>query len=283
MKFAKTQALGNDFLLVEAREVVESTARPDLARAMCHRLHGIGADGLIFFQEIGDTSRFSMKLFNADGSPAEISGNGLRCLGAYLMWSGRSQQEPLRVDTDAGMKELTTQSRRGNHFVLVSDLGRPLLASGDVPMEIEPPADPAIGVPLTVDGRTFEVTALNMGNPQCITFVEHLDMDELRRFGPLLERHPAFPRKTNVELVEVVSRTELKIGIWERGAGETTASGTGSAASVVAARLSGKVDEEVLVRSPGGALKVDWRGGENITVIGESVVVAEGTYLDSDS
>ncbi len=280
MKFAKTQALGNDFLLVEAREVVESIDREDLARAMCHRLQGIGADGLIFFQEVDKTRRFSMKLFNADGSPAEISGNGLRCLGAYLMWSGRSEQEPLRIDTDAGTKQLTTRSRQGNRFVLVSDLGRPRLASGDVPMEIEPPAEPVIGVPLTVDGRTYEVTALNMGNPQCIAFVDRLDMDELRRYGPLLARHPAFPQGTNVELVEVVSRAELKIGIWERGAGETAASGTGSAASMVAARLNGWVDEKVLVRSPGGTLEVDWRGGENITVTGEAVVVAEGTYLD---
>jgi diaminopimelate epimerase len=147
-------------------------------------------------------------------------------------------------------------------------------------MELEPPAEPAIGVPLTVDGRTFEVTALNMGNPQCIAFVDHLDMDELRHYGPLLERHSAFPQKTNVELVEVVSRAELKIGIWERGAGETAASGTGSAASMIAACLNGKVDEQVLVRSPGGTLEVDWRGGEKITVIGQAVVVAEGTYLD---
>jgi len=280
MKFAKTQALGNDFLLVEEQEVVEPIDREALARAMCHRLRGIGADGLIFFREAEKTPRFSMKLFNSDGSPAEISGNGLRCLGAYLKWSGRSEQEPLGIETDAGIRELTTRSRQGGRFVLASDLGSPGLASEDVPMEIEPPADPVIGVPLTVDGRTLRVTALSMGNPQCIVLVDRLDMDELRRYGPALEQHPAFPQKTNVELVEVVSPSELKIGIWERGAGETAASGTGSAASMVAARLNGKVGESVLVRSPGGTLEVDWPDGGEITVTGEAVVVAEGAYLD---
>jgi diaminopimelate epimerase len=147
-------------------------------------------------------------------------------------------------------------------------------------MEIDPPAAPAVDVPLRVGDRAFLITAVSMGNPQCIVLVDRLDMDELRRYGPAIERHRAFPQRTNVEFVEVVSRTELKIGIWERGAGETAASGTGSAASVVAARLHGKVDENVLVRCPGGTLEVDWRGGGEITVTGEAVVVAEGTYLD---
>jgi diaminopimelate epimerase len=278
MKFVKTEALGNDFILMEEDVLLSGEEGAALASGICHRLRGVGADGLILFRTHEPASA-SMTLYNQDGSRAEISGNGLRCLGAYLLYSGRIQHDPLRIETDAGSRLLETVSRRGTRFVLKSSLGVPRLGNSDVPFDLEPPAEPVVGVPLEVAGRTFHVTTLSMGNPQCVVLVDRLDIEELRDCGPRIEKHPRFPQRTNVEFVEVISRSRLKIGIWERGVGETAASGTGSAAAVVAARLNDRVDEKVIVECPGGTLEVEWRRGEEVQVTGEAVVVAEGQYL----
>jgi diaminopimelate epimerase len=283
LKFAKTEALGNDFLLMEEVDASSAEEPAELARRICHRRRGVGADGLIVFRA-DESSSASMKLYNPDGSRAEISGNGLRCLAAYLLYSGRMRQDRLHIDTVVGSRWLETMSRSGPRFVFRSGLGVPRLGSGDVPFDLEPPAEPVIGFPLPVSGRTFPVTVLSMGNPQCVVLVDRLDMDEVRIFGPQIERHPLFPKRTNVEFVEVVNRKRVKIGIWERGAGETAASGTGSAAAAVAAQLSGRIDEKVVVQCPGGDLEIEWRRpGDEVHVTGEAVVVAEGRYLWSSS
>jgi diaminopimelate epimerase len=279
MKFIKAQALGNDFIIVEENQVQKGSVRAGLAVAICDRRFGIGADGLIFLESRSE-SRFSMKLLNSDGSPAEISGNGLRCLGACLQYTGRVGKESFAVETDAGTRPVEILEHAGRRFLIRSDLGAPRLASGDVPFHMEPPSESVVDVPLLVEERTFLITTLNMGNPQCIIFTDRLDMNEVRTYGPLIESHPRFPRKTNVEFVEVVSRKRIKIGIWERGAGETAASGTGSAASVVAARLNGKTDEKVLVECPGGDLEVEYPKDGVVTVTGEAYVVALGEYIE---
>lgn len=280
MKFVKTEALGNDFILMEESALPPAEHPAALARRICHRLRGVGADGLILFR-VDESSSATMSLYNPDGSKAEISGNGLRCLGAYLLYSGRVERDPLRIDTVAGSRLLETISKNGPRFVFRSSLGVPRLGSADVPFDLEPPSEPVVGAPLSVAGRTFPVTVLSMGNPQCVVLVDRLDMGELRSFGPGIEHHPLFPERTNVEFVEVVNRERIKIGIWERGAGATAASGTGSAAAVVAARLSDRVDEKVVVECPGGSLEVEWRFGEEVHVTGEAVVVAEGRYLSA--
>lgn len=279
MKFAKAHALGNDFLFIEASELVETVDRSRLARAVCDRLRGIGADGLIVFDSPSESSGYAMKLYNSDGSPAELSGNGLRCLGAYLTHAGRVSADRFVVDTDAGPRGLERVSGSGPRYVFRADMGAPRLGSADVPFELDPPAEPVVSVPLEVDGRTFRVTALWMCNPQCVILTERLDFEELRRYGPKIESHARFPRKTNVEFCEVRDRGEIAIGIWERGAGETAASGTGSAASAVAAILNGKADERVTVRCPGGILEVEWVHRDRVFVTGEAVVVAEGRYF----
>jgi len=278
MKFIKAQALGNDFIIVEDKQVQKDTEPAKLAVAICDRRFGIGADGLILFGARNE-SRFTMKLINSDGSPAEISGNGLRCLGACLQYTGRVGEVSFAIETDAGTKSLEVFEHTGHRFLIGSDLGTPRLASDDVPFQMEPPSQSVLDVPLVVGERTFLVTALNMGNPQCIVFTERLDLNEVRTYGPLIESHPRFPRKTNVEFVEVVNRSRIKIGIWERGAGETAASGTGSAASVVAACRNGKTDGKVLVECPGGDLEVAYREDGIVYVTGEACVVASGEYL----
>jgi diaminopimelate epimerase len=278
MKFVKAEALGNDFILME-EDTLSPAERPGaLASRICHRLRGVGADGLILFR-VDEASSAAMKLYNPDGSPAEISGNGLRCLGAYLLYSDRIERGRMRIETVAGSRWLETVSRSGPRFVFRSGLGVPRLRSIDVPFDLEQPSEPVVGVRLSVADRNFPVTVLSMGNPQCVVLVDRLDMDELRSFGPRIEKHPLFPEGTNVEFVEVINRERLRIGIWERGAGETAASGTGSAAAVVAARLGERVDDKVVVECPGGTLEVEWRLGEEVCVTGEAVIVAEGNYL----
>jgi diaminopimelate epimerase len=277
MKFIKAQALGNDFLIVESDQISKDTVRADLAVALCDRRFGIGADGLITFEARG--SCFSMKLLNSDGSPAEISGNGLRCLGASLRYTGRVGKDAFAIETDAGTRSLAIREGDGRRFSLRSDLGAPRFKSEEIPFQAESPSESVVDVLLLVEGRSFRITALNMGNPQCIVFTDRLDMNEVRAYGPLIESHARFPRKTNVEFVEVLDRGRIKIGIWERGAGETSASGTGSAASVVASCLNGKTDRKVVVECPGGNLEVEYREDGAVYVTGDAYVVAMGEYL----
>lgn len=278
MKFIKAQALGNDFLIVEGDQISEDTVRVDLTVAICDRRFGIGADGLITFEARG--SCFSMKLLNSDGSPAEISGNGLRCLGACLRYTGLVEEDMFAVETDAGTRSLEIREREGRRFSMRSDLGMPRFKSEEIPFQTEPAIDSVVDVPLVIEEHSLRITALNMGNPQCIVFTDRLDMSEVRTYGPLIESHPRFPRKTNVEFVEVLDRERIKIGIWERGAGETSASGTGSAACVVASCLNGKTDRKVVVECPGGHLEVDYRDDGIVYVTGEAYVVAMGEYLE---
>jgi diaminopimelate epimerase len=263
--FAKIDAHGNDFILVSENEA----HLPDphdisrLAVSMCDRRHGVGADGLIVYR--AENGEFAMTLFNSDGSRAEISGNGLRCLAAYLVHRGLAASERLEVRTGAGRLVLTLMGREDSRFRFRADMG--------------PPRIDAVRAPLEVEGEELEITALSMGNPHCVVFTGKLDLAELRRIGPRIERHPRFPEKTNVELVEVVSPNDLRMAIWERGAGETASSGTGSAASAVAAIRNGLATSPVRVHCPGGTIVVEWDGAGSVFVSGEAVVVAEGAFL----
>ena len=275
VKFVKAHALGNDFLLIERKELPVPDEWPALARALCHRRRGIGADGLVVF-EVKQGPDISMSLLNQDGSLAEISGNGLRCLGAHLRFSDWISDKEFTVDTGSGVRNLELIEEEGTRFVFRSGMGVPRLGSQEIPFDVTPEQDKVVHVPLDVDGQMFHITALSMGNPHCVMLVDRLVHADLRELGPRMERHPRFPRRANVEFVEVRSRSEISIGIWERGAGETEASGTGAAAAAVAAILNGRTDEAVTVQCPGGELKVDWKDRKDVYVTGEAVIVAEG-------
>jgi diaminopimelate epimerase len=263
--FAKTEAHGNDFLLVSEEELplARSEEGARIARAVCHRLSGVGADGLIVYR--AKEGVLAMTLYNSDGSAAEISGNGVRGLAAYLVYRGRLEGEAVEIETEAGKLSLQALKRDGNRLSFRANMGSPRIE--------------AIGTTLEVDGESLEATTLSMGNPHCVLFTARFDAAELRRIGPKLESHPRFPRKTNVELVEVVSENAVRMGIWERGVGETASSGTGSTASAVAAIANGRAVSPVSVHCPGGAMQVEWDGKGDAFLTGEAVVVAEGTYL----
>lgn len=286
--FVKAHAHGNDFILVSEtdwqplpeQDVHGAASHGERVRAWCDRTHGIGGDGLIVFAE---RSPVRMTLYNRDGGRAEISGNGVRCLAAYLAYAGHagfSGNSDVEIDTDAGLIRLTFIERDRAEFLFRADMGCPRLASDDVPMECKPAQDRVLDEPLEVDGEALSVTALSMGNPHCVLFFDRLDRERLEKIGPRIEEHPRFPEKTNVEFVRVVSDKIIQMMIWERGAGLTQSSGTGSAASAVAAVLRGSIRERVEVQTPGGDMEVEWKNRDHVFVTGRAKLVALGRYLE---
>ena len=262
--FIKAHAYGNDFLFIEEIEESEVAApeAPEVARAICDRQQGVGADGLIFFRRT--PAGAAMKLFNADGSAAEVSGNGVRCLAAIVVDAGTGQDgNEVVIETDGGVKTLWLLESEAPRFTFRAFMGEP----SDLRQ-----------AELDVDGEPVQVVALSVGNPHCIVLTDCLDESQLRRLGPRLATHDAFPRGTNVEFVQVVRPDEIQILIWERGAGPTTASGTGACASAVAAARYGGADRDLDVVSPGGAQRVEWRD-DGIFLTGWAAITARGEWL----
>ena len=280
IRFTKLQGLGNDFLITMVEDVSRLQSARELAQQMCERNFGAGADGLMFVTRArhGDAD-FASRLFNADGSEAEISGNGTRCVAAYLYYAGLWKQPEVRIATAAGVKLGRLVHGEGLGYEFEFDMGEPRFSSKDVPMDLDRPVERVAFYPLHLGGDMLEVTCLSMGNPQCVIFVPDLGAVNLDEIGPLIEDHPAFPNRTNVEFVRVLSRDEIEILIWERGVGRTLSSGTGSCASAVSAALNGLTDRSVRVRTPGGSLRVDWRDDNRVTLTGPAEVIYEGRWL----
>jgi diaminopimelate epimerase len=257
----KAHAFGNDFLYME-----ESAARgreaPDLARAICRRHEGVGADGLILYKRT--TRGAAMRLFNADGSYSEVSGNGVRGLGAVLVEvHGIEPREdvPLVIDTDAGAKTLSFVERREGRLVFRASMGQPT--------DLDERTIDVLGEPL-------RLVTLRVGNPQCVRLEDSLDEARMRRLGAAIEHHPAFPGGTNVEFAHVAAPDRVEILIWERGVGPTQASGTGACAAAVAAAAYGGAGRDVQVQSPGGVQRVEWRDdGLYLTGWAEVILVGE--------
>ena len=280
IKFTKAQGMGNDFLIIEVDDVTTLPAASELAREMCQRNYGAGADGIVFVTRARHPdSDFGSRIFNADGSEAGVSGNGTRCAAAYLYHAGLWNEPTIRIATAAGVKHGRLISRAGTLFEFEFDMGRPSLSSEAVPMTIVPPVERVVGYPLHLGGDVLEVTCMSMGNPQCIIFVADLNAVNLAEIGPLLEDHPIFPDRANVECARVNSRHEIEIRIWERGAGHTLSSGTGSCASAVAATLNGLTDRNVRVRTEGGTLRVDWREDGRVMLTASAQMIYEGRWL----
>jgi diaminopimelate epimerase len=283
--FTKLQGMGNDFLVVEIDDVARISGLAgvppgELAIKMCSRNYGAGADGLVFVSRSGeDQSDFASRIFNSDGSEAGVSGNGTRCLAAYLYYGGLWSAPEIRIDTAAGVKQGRLVSRQGARFEFEFDMGKPDLSSRAVPMALDRLLDQVVRYPLHLGGDMLEVTCLSMGNPQCVIFVRDLDSVNLSEIGPLIEHHPVFPDRANVEFARVVSRDEVEIRIWERGAGHTLSSGTGSCASAVAAALNGLTNRSVTVQTEGGALLVVWRNDDTLALTASAEVIYTGRWL----
>jgi diaminopimelate epimerase len=275
LRFSKAHGLGNDFVLVEA-----SRAPNDLgpwARRLCDRHAGVGADGVLIYRV--REPDVEMRLVNADGGEVELSANGVRCLAAHVVRQGLLGLRH-RVLTGAGPRAVVVERLGDTRFRVETDLGAPRLASADVPMALAAPLPRVVEHPLTAAGETWRVTACSLGNPHCALFTEAAADDALvSRVGPALERHPAFPQRTNVEFVNVLSRSELRVRFWERGVGATRSSGTGSASAAVAAVLTGRADRHLKVHCEDGILLVDWPEGGSLRQVGEVELVFDGLWL----
>lgn len=269
--FVKTHALGNDFLLAEIDSVPHDY--PDAARRMCHRYFGIGADGLIVWKQHGE--RFRIRIFNQDGSEAECSGNGLRCAAAYFIQSGIWQEAEIQLETVSGIYKLR---RVGEQYE--ADMGVPGLSPHEIPFNPAAPVDRVVDYPMQLESEIVSITSCSTGNPHCSLFVRELNDMDVRRIGPQLEGHAAFPKRTNVEFIHILSRTEIEVAFWERGVGVTYASGTGSCGATVACILNGKTGRDVTVHTKAGRLRVEWPENGRLKLTSTANIVAEGRYLE---
>jgi diaminopimelate epimerase len=269
MEFLKMHGAGNDFVLVDGRQGAEADW-PTLARQLSDRHFGVGADGLLLVLSSA-VADFRMDMWNPDGSRAEMCGNGIRCFARYLFDGPAAGRDQLAVETGAGVLSVREQGRDG--WLQVS-LGRPILNGRDIPVAVD--ANPVLDLPLPE--LRIAVTCVSMGNPHAIQFVEDVASVDLATLGPKVEHHPLFPQRVNFHLCQVLSRAELRMRSWERGAGLTLACGTGAAATAVAARLHDFTDETVCLHVPGGELELTWDGEGEVLMSGPATYVYKGDW-----
>ncbi|HIF32098.1 MAG: diaminopimelate epimerase [Pirellulaceae bacterium] len=277
MQFTKMHGAGNDYIYIDCIRQSPPEDPVELAIKMSHRRFGVGGDGLILIcpSEIADCR---MRMFNSDGSEAEMCGNGIRCVSKFVYDEGIAPRTELKIETGAGILTLLNEVRNGKVERVQVDMGEPILDAGQIPTLL--PGDPTVvGVPLLVGGREFQVTCVSMGNPHAVLFVEEATDEMVLGIGPKIEVHKAFPQQTNVEFVEVLSRSELRQRTWERGSGETWACGTGATAVAVAAVLNGKTDRAVLIHLRGGDLDIRWDEADNhVYMTGPATRICDGTW-----
>lgn len=282
MHFHKFQALGNDFLIVRESELnAVTTDYETFSRQICNRHFGAGADGveLLLDKPSVAESDFEVRLFNADGGETPISGNGTRCVGAYLYLVERWDKPEVRIATGAGVKTLKPVERRDNGFVFETGMGAPRFSSEEIPVTLAESSERVVRQQLDVLGQTVEFTATSMGNPHCSIFVNDFHELDWRGLGAALEVHAAFPDRTNVEFIRVLNRNEIEVRFWERGCGETLASGTGSCGAALAAMLNEQTERKVKVHTAAGELIVEWREDNTVVQTGEARAVFRGEWM----
>ncbi len=278
MRFTKVQGLGNDFILIEAFNGLPSADLAGLARSICHRHFGVGADGLVLLRpsQIAD---FRMQIINSDGSEAEMCGNAIRCAAKYAYEHGLCRWTELSVETLAGIMQIKLAVKEGCVESVTADMGLPILDPERIPMQTE--QNPAVLVPVRAGEKVYRVTALLMGVPHAVVFVPDLEKVDIAQDGYALEKHAVFPRGTNVEFVRVVNPELVKVKVWERGAGLTLACGTGACAVAVACVLNGLTEDQITVALPGGALHVHWRNHQRVLMTGPAVEVFSGDWPET--
>jgi diaminopimelate epimerase len=280
MRFTKLHSLGNDFLVVCPNEELDLLRVGDFARRICERHTGVGADGLLLVGvEDPGRNEASFRIFNADGTEAEISGNGLRCAMACLVHHQKVSSSRVVFKTPAGSRACEVKGSLGTVFEIMIDMGAPRLLSSEIPFDDGQPHDRLIDYPMPINQKTYDITCVSMGNPHCDVFVDRFPARiEWHQIGREIESHPFFPNRTNVEFIRVLNRGEIDVLFWERGVGETLSSGSGSSAAAVAAILKGLTDRTVKVWTSMGALTVEWQPDGAVFQTGPSEVVFEGDY-----
>jgi len=290
MKFSKLQATGNDFILVDARTMEGEWSK--LARAMCDRHFGIGADGLILVQD-STSADLKMRIFNSDGSEAEVSGNGLRCFARYAIEKGLSGKMPSRgeqgnrsltIDTLSGVRKVKAYVSGNKVNRVEVNMGLPQFQPEQIPVKVKVDIIPILDYPLVIDGKKLTLSLLSMGNPHAVSFSSRPVSDfPLAETGPKVERHPMFPQRTNFEVARVLSREKIEARVWERGVGETLACGSGACAIAVAAQLLGYVEPQVDIILEGGTLTIFWDRGGEVLLTGPVEEVFTGEWLEGKS
>jgi len=276
MRFTKMHGAGNDYVYIDCFQEKLEGDLAELARKISDRHFGVGGDGMILIRpsEVADAR---MQMFNADGSEAEMCGNGVRCVAKYVYDHGIARKESLKIETGAGVLQLKVEVENGRVSQVRVDMGEPILVAEQIPTTL--PGSPVVEVPLEAAGRRFKVNCVSMGNPHCVTFVDELNDDWVLGVGPHVERHEHFPRRVNAEFVEVISPTEVKQRTWERGSGETLACGTGASAVCVAGVLSGRTERKILVHLLGGDLTLEWNEADNhVYMTGPATEVFSGEW-----
>lgn len=273
MKFTKMQGLGNDYIYVNCFEEKLQNIN-EIAKKVSDRHFGIGSDGLVLICP-SDVADFKMDMYNSDGSQAEMCGNAIRCVGKYVHDKGLTNKEEITIETLAGIKHLHLFCENGTVYTAKVNMGKPILKPREIPIDAD--GDNFIRRPVEVDGKEYLVTGVSMGNPHAIIFIDDTDSLDINKLGPKFENHKLFPKRINTEFVQVVDDKTLKMRVWERGAGETLACGTGACASMVASSLCGFVGHSADLILLGGTLHIEWNESDGcVYMTGPAEFVFDG-------
>lgn len=281
MKFTKMHGLGNSYIYVNMfQEQIDEGILAELAIKVANMNTGIGSDGLILICP-SEKAPVKMRVFNNDGSEAKNCGNGLRCVAKYAYEHKIVMDHTFEIETLAGLVEATVHlNQEGQVDTVTVDMGQPKLLRKDLPME-GAPGEVVISEPFSVDGLTYSITGVSMGNPHAVMFVDDIEAADVQTIGPMIEKHEKFPEWVNVEFIEMISPEEMNFRVWERGSGITQACGTGACAAVVAAILNDHTEKEkdVVVHLLGGDLTINWKSSGNVLMTGPAETICEGTYV----
>jgi diaminopimelate epimerase len=276
MKFTKMHGLGNDYVYVSLFDQPPPADISALARAVSDRHTGIGSDGLILIAP-SERADARMRMFNVDGSEGEMCGNGIRCVAKYIHDHGIAPRRRVTIETGRGVLTLDLEVADGKARSVRVDMGRPILRAAEIPTTL--PGDPPLDVPLSLDGHELRLTAVSMGNPHVVAFVDDVGAFPVETLGPLLERHPVFPNRVNVHFAQVLGPGKVRMRTWERGSGLTMACGTGACAVCVAGALTGRTERRLLAHLPGGDLHLEWPADDApVFMTGPAVEVFSGDW-----
>lgn len=275
MKFTKMHGLGNDYIYVDGcKEIIPANQKPDVVRKLSERHFGIGGDGVIFINP-SDVADFEMEMWNADGTRAEMCGNGIRCVAKYVYDKGLTDKKCITIVSAGQVKTLNLTIRGGKVELVKVNMGQPELTAKNVPVLAD--TEQVIDQPIWVQDKEYRMTCVSMGNPHAVIFVDDVQGMDLEAIGPDFENHPRFPKRTNTEFVQIIDRNTVMMRVWERGTGETLACGTGASATAVACILNGLTEEQLTVKLLGGDLEIYWDKKDNcVYMTGPASTVFEG-------
>ena len=282
LNFTKMTGLGNDYIYIDCTDGTKIKNVQELTKKLSNRHFGIGSDGLILiYNSDNDNSDYKMRIFNSDGTEAEMCGNGIRCVAKLIHDKSLSKKDKISIETLSGIKKVKLlEDENGKCNEVIVDMGEPMFQDKNIPYNVYEPFNKDLDIDVNEEKMRF--TVVSMGNPHAITFIENVDDFNIEKYGPIIEKNPIFPNRTNVEFVEVIDKNNIKVRVWERGVGETFACGTGACAAVVASGLNGYTGENVTVNLPGGKLQIEWGKDNHIYMQGTATKVFDGTINEDE-